>query len=143
MGYLEEYTAKESDRAQRTERLKRGLTLVIATLAVAGVLFYWLKNYKQEKRAEEFLTVLEHGDYPAAYRYWGCRVEAPCPNYNYQSFLEDWGPASAIGKLQSHRLVGSHERGSGVVIGVALNNRPEVKLWVEKSTGVLGFAPPF
>jgi hypothetical protein len=142
MSYLEEYGAAEAKRERREKRIKRGILILLAALVVAGALYYSFKNYRQEERVKQFLAALERGDYPTAYSFWGCRVEAPCPNYDYKSFLEDWGPSSSIGKLQSYKLDTSHERGSGVVIGVHLNGRREVKLWVEKSNGVLGFAPP-
>ena len=139
MGYLDEYGVKE---AGRERQIKRTLLILLAVLVLGGSLSYWLKNYRQEKRVKEFLAVLEREDYPAAYTFWGCRVEAPCTNYDYKSFLEDWGPSSPTGKLRAYRLKSSHERGSGVEIAVVLNDRQEVKLWVEKSNGIVGFAPP-
>jgi len=138
MGYLDQYGVVES---RRERILKRALLLLIATAAVVGGLYYGFKNYPQERRAREFLAVIERGDYPAAYDYWGCKVETPCPNYDYQSFLEDWGPSSKIGKVRSFRLADSTARGSGVVVSVVVNSQPEIRLWVEKRNGVVGFSP--
>src|SRR5574341_2391580 len=143
MGYLDEYGEKEAVRERKIQRIKRSLAVFAVLLVVAGALFYTFKNYRQEKRVKEFLALLEREEYATAYTLWGCRVEAPCPSYSYKDFLEDWGPQSEIGKLRSYRLRSSQARGSGVEIAVVLNERPEKKLWVEKSSGVLGFAPPF
>ncbi len=143
MGYLDEYAEKGLAEERRARKIKRALLSLLVCLVITGALYYWFKNYKEEKRVQEFMTALERGDYAAAYSYWGCKVEAPCPNYDYKSFLEDWGPNSPVGKVQSYRMGISHERGSGVVIPVSINGRKPVVLLVEKSNGVLGFAPPF
>ncbi len=138
MGYLDQFGVEDARRERRVKRLV--LTLIVV-LGLGSFLYYWFKNYREERRAKEFLTALERGDYAAAYTYWGCRVDAPCPNYDYKSFLEDWGPASPSGKVSSARMVCSHECGSGVVVTVSLNNRPAILLWVEKKDGSLSFSP--
>jgi len=138
MSYLDEYGVAD---ARREKLQKRSLLTLLTVLVVGGVLYLWFKNYTEESRVNQFLAQLERGDYPAAYTFWGCRVESPCPNYDYQNFLEDWGPKSPLGKLRSHRLGRSREKGSGVEIPLVLNDQPEVRLWVEKKDGVLGFSP--
>jgi hypothetical protein len=139
MGYLDTYGVAEA----RKERMRRRVILtLLAVFAVSGSLYLWFKNYRQEQRVREFLVLLERGDYPAAYAMWGCKVEAPCSSYDYKSFLEDWGENSPIGKVRSFKLGRSREQGSGVIVNVTINNAPKpVRLWVEKSTGILGFAP--
>ncbi|MBI3666354.1 MAG: hypothetical protein HY236_09040 [Acidobacteria bacterium] len=141
MGYLEQYSEAETRQERLEKVLKRTVVTLLVASALGGFLYLWFKNYKEEKRVEQFLATLERGDYPAAYTFWGCRVEAPCPNYDFRSFLEDWGPASPVGKLRTYRLVRSRERGSGVVVTIVANNQPEIKLWVEKKNEILGFSP--
>jgi len=138
MDFLNQYGVRD---IRRERLIRRAILIVLSVGVVAGFLYFWLKNHVQEGRVREFLVALEAGDYPAGYSFWGCRVDSPCQNYTYNDFLEDWGPSSAFGKLQSHRFVRSRERGSGVEITMVLNENREVKLWVEKSNGVLGFSP--
>jgi len=140
MGYLDQYGVAD---ARKERRIRRVLLAVAAVALASGSLYLWFKNYREEQQVGGFLTMLEKGDYPAAYTFWGCRVEAPCKNYDYKSFLEDWGPSSPVGKLASYRLGVSRARGSGVEIPVALNGRPPVKLWVEHKDRSVGFAPLF
>ncbi len=142
MGYLDDYAEKGAEAARRERARRRTLLSILAVLLVAGSLYFWFKNYREEKRIQEFLAALQRSDYPAAYSFWGCRVETPCPNYNYKDFMDDWGPKGEVGPVSSFRLGTSHERGSGVVITVELNGRLQRKLWVEKKTEVVGFAPP-
>src|SRR5262249_51987713 len=138
MGDLDEYGEKEAQREHKVRRVKRALVTTASVLVVAAVLFFFLKNYREERRVKEFLGLLERGDYQTAYSFWGCRPEAPCPNYTYKDFLEDWGERGEVGKVRSYRLQMSRERGSGVTVPVILNGRVEKKLWVEKKDGVLG-----
>ena len=138
MSYLDNYGVADAKKEQRRRRV---ILTLLAIVVVAGSLFLWFKNYRQEQRVQEFLALLERGDYSTAYTLWGCKVEAPCPNYDYKSFLEDWGSASPVGKVKSWRVGRSRETGSGVVIGIVVNNGKPIRLWVERSNGVLGFAP--
>ena len=138
MSYLDDYGVAD---ARREKKIKRALIVLVSVVAVSGFLYFWFKNYREEGRVRDFLAVLARGDYPAAYAFWGCRVESPCPNYDYKTFLEDWGPSSQVGKLTSHRLVRSAEQGSGVVVTVELNDKQRVRLWAEKKNLELGFAP--
>jgi hypothetical protein len=142
MSYLEDYGAAEAQKERRGRQIRRALLVLLGLAVVAGSLYLWFKNYRQEQRVEGFLALLQKGDYPTAYTFWGCKVAAPCPNYDYKSFLEDWGPSSPIGKVNSFRLGRSRETGSGVVVEVRINQGAKpVRIWVEKSNGVLGFAP--
>lgn len=138
MSYLDNYGVADARKERRNRRIV--LTL-LAIVVVGGSLFLWFKNYRQERRVKDFLALLERGDYPSAYSMWGCKVEAPCPHYDFKSFLEDWGPASPVGKVKSYRLGRSRAAGSGVVITVTVNEGKPIRLWVETSNGVLGFAP--
>ena len=143
MGYLDAYAEREARHERLTSTLQRILRIGLVVLVVGGSLYLWFKNYKEEQRAAGFLAALQRGDYPAAYGFWGCTVEKPCPNYSYQDFTEDWGPASKIGKVTSYRVGRSRERGTGVIVAVQINNQQPLGLWVEKKDGVVGFAPPF
>jgi hypothetical protein len=144
MGYLDDYAEREARYARIGLLLKRTLQIGVALFVVGGSLYLWFKNYAEEKRVEAFLEALQRADYEAAYTFWGCTVERPCASYSYRDFMEDWGPASSLGKVSSFRMGRSQERGSGVIVAVRINNREEpVTLWVEKRDGVVGFAPPF
>ena len=138
MSYLDDYGVADARKEQRTRRI---VLILVATVVIGTSLYLWFKNYRQEQRVQQFLSLLERNDHPAAYSMWGCKVEAPCTHYDYKSFLEDWGPASPVGQVKSYRLGRSRATGSGVVITVTVNDGKPLRLWVETSTGILGFAP--
>jgi hypothetical protein len=142
MSFLEDYGEAEARKEKRERRIRRMVLAALALAVVGGSLYLWFKNYPQEQRVQEFLRLLERGDYQAAYSLWGCKVDNPCPHYDFKSFLEDWGPSSPVGKVTSFKLGRSRETGSGVIVSVTVNDKePPLRLWVEKSNGVLGFAP--
>ena len=139
MGYLNDYYSVSG--ARREEILKAlAVTLVVAVVG-GGVLYFLFKNYFEERRVSSFLATLQEENYPAAYRFWGCSVEEPCRDYDYENFLEDWGPSSSIGHVNSFRLGRSAEVGTGVIIEVRINGQPQPELWVEKESKIVGFSP--
>ncbi len=139
MGYLDDYYSVSG--ARREEILKAlTLTLVVAVV-VGGVLYYFFKNYFEERRVSSFLSALQEEDYPAAYRYWGCSIEEPCRDYDYDNFLEDWGPSGPLGRVNSFRLGRSVEVGNGVIIEIRINGQSHPELWVETESKIVGFSP--
>ncbi len=138
MGYLNNYGVTE---ARRERIIRRTLWTLLSILVAGGSLFLWFKNYREEQRVKQFLATMERGDYQAAYTAWGCKIEAPCRDYDHRTFLEDWGPKSQFGPVRSYRLGLSRASGSGVMIPVVINDRPPIKLWVESKDLVVGFAP--
>ncbi len=70
-------------------------------MVLAVIAYFILHNYFEKRVAKEFLSEVNAGQYQKAYEKWGCTAQHPCPNYDYQRFLEDWGPAK-----KKIRLVG-------------------------------------
>jgi hypothetical protein len=138
MDFLAEY-------GQADRRYEKIVTIAGYTLLAAIVLgsVYWLffRNWQEERRVDQFLSLLQQKNYEEAYNLWGCSVEQPCPNYSYQKFLEDWGPASSLGAFNSYEVGRSYDQESGVIILVLVNGKRIPNLWVEKNNRVIGFSP--
>jgi hypothetical protein len=136
--YLDHYGEGEEKR----ERIvKRTLLTLLVILAVGGVLFFLFKNYKQERRMKEFIEHLQRKDYKGAYAFWGCTDAAPCRDYPFDAFLEDWGPQSTRANAAAYRIQRSRSCGSGVILTVDLGNGQEERLWVEKKNNIISFSP--
>ena len=87
-GYLAQYGEGEEQR----ERIIRWIVVSAVLLSVTGgILYFFLKNYKQESQARTFFNLLEKHDYQGAYATWGCTEAAPCRDYSFNSFMEDAG----------------------------------------------------
>lgn len=55
--------------------------------------------------------------------------------------MRDWGPNNSdYGKVQSYKLVRSRSYGNGVIIICELNGK-EARLWVDRDTKAISFAP--
>lgn len=137
-GYLDQYGAGEEVREKKIKIVALGL---ISLLIIGGVLYWFLKNYRQEKQARYFFELLEKRDYKSAYALWGCTDAKPCRDYAFAEFMKDWGPQGPHPDVASFRISKSRSCGSGVILTVEFDKSPEEKLWVERRDLVLGFSP--
>jgi hypothetical protein len=89
---------------------------------------------------KDFLALVRSHDYPGAYKAWGCGDPKACSGYPYDRFLEDWGEKSSV-DLQVLKIEDSESCGSGVMLTVRASRDRQDTLWVEKSNGIVSFAP--
>ena len=138
MDFLEEYGAADV----RYEKLFKVLVIALLASLVGGFLYYvFFLNWREEWQVREFLGMIQEGQYEAAYELWGCKPAKPCQYYPYKEFLEDWGPDSAVGKMNDYNLGRSYRQKTGVIITLEINGKPRPNLWVEKESKVIGFSP--
>ncbi len=139
MSYLDEY---DSPRPV-FDRLVRMIAVAMIA-AILGYSVYWLffRNWREERQVKLFLEEVKQQQYDAAYERWGCSVAEPCRFYTYESFLEDWGPDSPLGKVDSFKLGRSYtQKDSGVIVRVWINGQEQPNLWVESDTRAISFFP--
>ena len=134
-GYLDHYGAAEE---RREKIVKKGLIALAILIVIGAPLLYIFHNVRQESQVKQFFSLLANKDYKDAYAMWGCTDQNPCKGYSMDSFLEDWGPGK--GDPSHARIAKSKSCGSGVIMTVEFGNQ-EQKLWVERDSRVLGFAP--
>ena len=137
-GYLDQYGVAD---ARREGRLKK-IALVTLAVAVIGVVGYFtFRTWSQERVVKEFLATLARKDYPAAYRMWGYRPEAPDKFYDLEKFNEDWGPKSSHANIENAKVDTPDFCGDGVVFNLTFPGTEPVSLYVERSTNIISFAP--
>ena len=134
--YLDEYGAADA-RRERIVKILVGALLGAAV--VAGLLWYFFRDYREQRLVREFLDALGEGNYQTGYQMWGCTEESPCVNYPYESFLEDWG-ATAIGDPELLALA-SKRSCSGGIIQTVHNGDEDILIWVDRQEGTLAFSP--
>jgi hypothetical protein len=140
--YLEAYGAAEQHRARVLAIVKTSSIVLVCVLVVGIILYGVFKNHSEEQRARTFLGLLQSHNYQAAYAMWGCTDTHPCPEYPFTKFQEDWGPQSTHASESAAHLGVSQSCGSGVLLRVDYQGSEEpVSLWVERSSGVISFAP--
>jgi hypothetical protein len=139
-GYLDTYGAGEE---QRNRIIIRSVVAVVV-IAVAGSLgWYLLKNHHQESVVKTFVDALRRGDYQTAYRDWGCTPQKPCSAYSFNSFMSDWGNGAAANAPDPGILgiTDSESCNTGVLLTVSVDSTRTEKLWVNKSSDAISFAP--
>lgn len=136
-GYLENYGAGEE---QRERKLRLLIVSVVGVAIIASILYYSFRDSRHEKRLTGFLEALRNKDYKTAYSFWGCTVEVQCRDYTFDKFIEDWGPGGVNEKAALGKLIDTERCGTGFM-GTLQAGNESVALWVERSTGVVGYAP--
>jgi hypothetical protein len=134
-GYLDQYGAGE----ERREKIVKIIAVsLVAVIVVGGLLYWFLKNWQEERQAKRFFENLASQDYKSAYARWGCTDAKPCRDYPFAEFMRDWGPAA--GK-SGGKVVKSRSCGSGVILTVEYGATPPDKLWVQRQDLTIGFSP--
>ena len=126
--------------ARREKRIKRILIAVVTLTVALGLLWFFFRNYKEEARVSDFLTLLERKDFKSAYALWGCTDATPCRDYKMEQFLRDWGPQSDAANVAAitRSKVKSCDKG---IIQLLQIKGQDVNLYVDRATLVIGFAP--
>ena len=133
-GYLEGYGTGEEHREKLLKRI--GL-IALVVVVITGSIYFAFHNFSQKQTVKHYLALLQSGDYHGAYAMW----QADARNYPFETFMQDWGPKSAYASASSLHIDSAESCGSGVVFSLGYPGRKPVPLWVERSTGVVSFAP--
>ena len=78
-------------------------------------------------------------DYKSAYADWGCTTGAPCRNYDYTRFMQDWGPSPKIASPWKIASVDGCK--TFVTVNVTAQGAELQSLGVERGTKTIMFAP--
>lgn len=144
----------DRDSEDPQAKLRRYIILGLMSLVLLTVAYLYFTRFSAEKKATTaFLDAVVRGETEVAYRLW-----QPPSSYTYKDFLEDWGPNGYYGPVKSYEIATVQRRpgASGVVVVVEISpfspfpaenetekhrQGKEVKIWVERSTKALSFAP--
>ncbi len=137
-GYLDQYGAGEE---QRNRIIIRSIAAVLAIVIFGSLGWYLLKNHHQESVVKSFVSALRRGDYQGAYRDWGCTPEKPCPAYPFTSSCGTGGRRLRARDLTILGITDSESCNTGVLLTVAAGDSRTEKLWVDKSSDAISFAP--
>jgi hypothetical protein len=132
--YLQQYG--EGDE-RRGRIIKRIILAAIAVVVVAVAAYLFFHNLPEKQVAKHFLADVNSGNLQQAYRDWGCA--RPCKNYDYNRFLDDWGPSKKVSPPWKIASVDGCR--SFVTINVQAPGSELQSLAVERDNHALGFAP--
>ena len=137
-GYLEHYGEGDEQKARNIKRALIAFFVIGVVAAGAAVFFH---NRSQKLRVGEFGSLLEQKNYKAAYALWGCTDAHPCPNYQFDKFMGDWGPESKYANVHHVSILKSRSCGTGVIVTADFGNQRTEILWVEGPELDIGFSP--
>ncbi len=134
--YLQQYGAGDERRSRIIKRIVLSCIAIVVLLIAAYFLFH---NYPEKQVAKHFLAEVNAHQYQDAYRDWGCTTQHPCPNYDYQRFMQDWGPST---KTSSPWKVNSVDGcKTFVTVNVQADGAQLQSLAIQRDNQALGFAP--
>jgi hypothetical protein len=137
-GYLDDYGVSD---ARREKIRKRVILAAVVVLCIAGILYFQFRNYREESQLKSFRSLLEAKNYSEAYMLWGCSEAEPCPHYNYEKFLEDWGPDSDYSDISASTVEQTRTCKEGIIQTWKFGEDDAVWLYVEHGDRVISFAP--
>lgn len=138
-GYLEQYEREEQRRAHRNNIIKWIILAGILILIAVWIVYLVFHNRNEVNKAKHFLAEVNAHEYQQAYTTWGCTKASPCPNYDYQRFMEDWGPGTAQSPWKIKNIDACKHF---VTVNVIAKGAQMQSLAVERGTShVLSFAP--
>ena len=91
--YLQNYGAGEE---QRLHLIKQIVLIAIAVIVVGSAFYLFFHNYPEKQLVKRFLAQVNQHDYQKAYSTWNCAADQTCRDYDYQRFLQDWGPSKPV-----------------------------------------------
>ena len=140
MSYLEEYQAAQGPRV--FDKLVKLIAYSLLA-AIVGYCLYWLffRNWREERQVDRFLTTVQEQRFEDGYQFWGCSVGNPCRDYLFNEFLDDWGPQSPLGEVESYEIGRSYTQPNGAIIELTINGVQQPNLWVDAETEVISFFP--
>jgi hypothetical protein len=134
--YLQEYGAGEE---QRNRVIKWVVIGIVAALIIAVAAYAIFHNYPEKRVANHFLADVNSKNYQSAYRDWGCTSEHPCPNYDYNRFMQDWGPSGKV--TLPWRVQSTDGCKAFLTVNVQAQGSELQSLAVQRSDHSLSFAP--
>ena len=137
-GYLDQYGAGEE---RRNRIVFRSIAIALIVILVCGLSWYLFKNHHQEGVIKAFIADVRSRDLQKAYRDWGCTNEKPCSGYEFDKFTGDWGPQGNGPDANVFGITDSESCNNGVLLTVEVNPGRVEKLWVEKGSDTISFAP--
>jgi hypothetical protein len=137
-GFLDNYGVSD---ARREGRLKKIILTSLGLLIVGFLAYYFIHDWGEKRQVSRFIDLLKEQKYEDAYKLWGCDAQHPCRDYNFQRFMEDWGPKSPHANLSGVRVRRTRSCDSGVIQILQFGPGDEVPIMVSRADKTLGFSP--
>ncbi len=133
-GFLEGYGAGEERRAHI---IKITVVSVLALTVIAGTVYFFFYNYRQEQRVRQFMQLIEARDYQDAYTLWTGSDSARA-RYPMSDFMRDWGPPVDV---RGYAILDSESCDKSVIVDVDAGHAGDLKVWLDRASLSMSFPP--
>ena len=134
-GLLEgDYGAAEERRARV---IKIIVVSVLALTVIAGTVYFFFHNYRQEQQVKQFMKLLEACDYQGAYNRW-TGSDSDRARYPMSDFMRDWGPPVDV---SGYAILDSESCDKSVIVDVDAGHAGDRKVWVNRAGLAMSFPP--
>jgi hypothetical protein len=134
-GLLEgDYGAGEERRARV---IKIIVVSVLALTVIAGTLYFFFHNYREEQQVKQFMKLLEARDYQGAYNLW-TGSGSGCAQYPMSDFMQDWGPPVDV---SGYVILDAESCDKSVIVDVDAGHAGDRKVWVDRASLSMSFPP--
>ena len=134
--YLQSYGVGD----ERRERITKIIIVSVVAIAIAsGIAYLLLRDFSEKQAVKHFLSEVNTQQFQTAYQDWGCTAQHPCPNYNYDRFMQDWGPSKTSSSPWKIASVDGCKM--FVTVNVQADGRELQSLSVARANNELGYAP--
>jgi len=134
-GLLEgDYGAGEERRARV---IKIIVVSVLALTVIAGTVYFFFHNYRQEQQVKQFMKLLEARDYQGAYNLWTGSDSARA-QYPMSDFMRDWGPPVDV---SGYAILDGESCDRSVIVDVDAGHAGDRKVWVDRASLSMSFPP--
>lgn len=136
--FMEGYGETEARRGRILKRIAI-VTLVAAIVGTSG--YFYFRTFFQKRVAARFIDTVEAQDLDAGYSMW-CPAETPCRFYSRERYERDFGPEGTYRNIADAKTRYVDYCDSGVVLSYEYPGSSDLlALWVDRSTGIVSFAP--
>jgi hypothetical protein len=132
--YLQTYGVEDARRGRTIKGVLLSVSALLITVAVGYLLFH---NFPERRKVKRFLAEINTHDYKSAYEEWGCTSQSPCPNYDFQRFMNDWGTKTG----GSWTVASTDSCVTFLTVNVQAPGSELQSLAVQRNDRSLGFAP--
>jgi hypothetical protein len=134
-GLLEcDYGAGEERRARV---IKIIVVSVLALTVIAGTVYFFFHNYRQEQQVKQYMKLLEARDYQGSRNLW-TGSDSDSARYPMSDFMRDWGPPVDV---SGYAILDSESCDKSVIVDVDAGHAGDRKVWVDRASLSMSFPP--
>jgi hypothetical protein len=126
-----------ADEERRAHVIKTIVVSVLALTVIAGTVYFFFHNYRQEQQVKQFMKLLEARDYQGSHNLW-TGSNSDHPRYPMSDFMRDWGPPVDV---SGYTILDSESCDKNVIVDVDAGHAGDRKVWVDRASLSMSFPP--